>query len=79
MADEPLSPRKALGSGGAVRAARAVGGPPGARVRDLVRADGDGGRRADGALRRSAGAVSAGPTGPQVRFVDLTPLLGREK
>lgn len=58
--------QKAPGLGGTVRAAPAVGGPPRARVRDALRADGDGGRRADGALRRAAGTLPAGPQGPQV-------------
>lgn len=57
----------AFGFGGTVRAAPSVGRPPRARVRDIVRAHGDGGRRADGALRRSAGFVPAGPEGPKVR------------
>lgn len=49
-----------------MRTARAVGGPPRARFRDVVRANGDRWRRADGALRRAAGVVPSGPQGPQV-------------
>ena len=58
---------KAVGSGGTVRATGSVGGPPGAGFRDLVRADGNGGRRADGPLRRSPGTFPAGAQGPEAR------------